>query len=85
VEPRAAGLVRLDDREASRIFALAATAMLDASLGCFEAKYHYQLLRPSQADPLITRAQGTPTAPYGLATTRRIRSGTRACRRPAPR
>jgi membrane-associated phospholipid phosphatase len=56
----------LDEREAARIFALAATAMFDASLGCFEAKYHYQLLRPSQADPGITRAQGTPTAPYGL-------------------
>lgn len=56
----------LDEREAAHVFALVNTAGLDAAIGCFEAKYHYLLLRPSQADPLITFAVGLPGRPFGL-------------------
>jgi hypothetical protein len=56
----------LDEREAAHVFALTSSAIVDASIGCFDAKYHYMLIRPSQADPLITRPLGLPGFPYGL-------------------
>jgi membrane-associated phospholipid phosphatase len=46
----------LDERAATHTFALMHAAMMDALIGCWEAKYHYWLLRPSQADPVITLA-----------------------------
>jgi membrane-associated phospholipid phosphatase len=64
---------RLDERAASHLYALMNAAVMDATIGCWEAKYHYLLLRPSQADRSITLAQGIPPTlefplgfPYGL-------------------
>lgn len=56
----------LGDRSASHIFALTTAAAMDAALGCWDAKYTYVVLRPSHADPLITRPAGRPGFPYGL-------------------
>jgi hypothetical protein len=56
----------LDEREAARVFALVGAAMFDATIGCFEAKYEYLLVRPTQVDPRITLAVGPPGAPYEL-------------------
>ena len=56
----------LDERETTHVLALLGTAMLDANIACFDAKYAYQYIRPSQVDPLITRPAGTPGFPYGL-------------------
>lgn len=56
----------LDERDASHIFALVNSTALDALIGCWEAKYHYMFLRPSMADPTITRVPGVPGFPYAL-------------------
>ena len=56
----------LDERSASHIFALVNSTAMDALIGCWDAKYHYMLLRPSMADPSITRVPGVPGFPYGL-------------------
>ena len=63
---RAAGLIQaagLDEREASRVFALMDAAMVDASISCFDAKYTYWFIRPSHADPSITLPIGLPSHP----------------------
>jgi membrane-associated phospholipid phosphatase len=62
----AAGLVeryRLDERKAAHAFALLNMAAFDAIIASHEAKYHYWLIRPSQADPGIVRAIGLPSFP----------------------
>jgi membrane-associated phospholipid phosphatase len=56
----------LDERAASHIFALANSATMDAVIACWDAKYYYMLLRPSMADPSISRSPGVPGFPYGL-------------------
>lgn len=48
---------------AARVFALMNMAVMDAGIGCWEAKYHYWFLRPSQADPTITLPVGLPNFP----------------------
>jgi membrane-associated phospholipid phosphatase len=53
----------LDERAAVHAFALTTTAMMDAFIGCFEAKYHYWFIRPAQADPMITTVFPTPNHP----------------------
>jgi membrane-associated phospholipid phosphatase len=53
----------LDERAATRVFALLHAAQFDAALTCFEAKYHYALLRPNQANPAITLIIGQPSYP----------------------
>ena len=53
----------LDERAATRAFALTSAAMMDALIGCWDAKYYYWTLRPSQADPLITLTFGLPNHP----------------------
>jgi membrane-associated phospholipid phosphatase len=53
----------MDERAATRTFALTNAAMMDALIGCWEAKYHYWTLRPSQANPQITMAFGLPNHP----------------------
>ena len=66
---RGAGLLAAQhagERDAAHLFALMNASELDALIGCFEAKYHYLLMRPSQADPLITRPIGPPGFPYAL-------------------
>lgn len=56
----------MDERSASHIFALVNSAATDAAIACWEAKYHYMELRPSMADPTITRVPGLPGFPYVL-------------------
>jgi membrane-associated phospholipid phosphatase len=51
------------DAEAARIMFLMGAASFDALIGCFEAKYHYWLIRPPQADPGIVTAFPTPPHP----------------------
>ena len=53
----------LDERAAAHAFALTTTAMMDAFIGCWEAKYHYWFIRPPQADPLITVVFPLPNHP----------------------
>ena len=54
---------RRSDAEAARIMFLMGAASFDALIGCFEAKYHYWLIRPPQADPGIVTAFPTPPHP----------------------
>ena len=55
-----------DERSASHMFAIMNSAIWDAQIACWDAKYHYMQLRPSMADPTITRVPGLPGFPYGL-------------------
>jgi hypothetical protein len=52
-----------DELEAARILAYANAASWDAGIGCFETKYTYWYIRPTQADPTITLATGLPNHP----------------------
>lgn len=54
---------RRTEREAARILAYANAAAFDAQIACFDAKFHYWFIRPSQADPLITLPIGLPNHP----------------------
>ena len=54
---------RVQDAEAARIMFLMNAAMFDALVGCFNAKYTYWFVRPSQADPGITLPIGLPPHP----------------------
>jgi hypothetical protein len=54
---------RSSDAEAARIMFLMYSAGFDAGIGCFDAKYAYWLLRPSQADGAITLPVGLPNHP----------------------
>ena len=53
----------LNERAATRVFALTNAAMMDALIGCWEAKYFYWTLRPSQANSQITLTFGLPNHP----------------------
>jgi membrane-associated phospholipid phosphatase/uncharacterized protein (DUF2141 family) len=53
----------LDERAATRAFALMHAAMMDALIGCWDAKYHYWTMRPSQADGLISLTFALPNHP----------------------
>jgi membrane-associated phospholipid phosphatase len=53
----------LNERAATRAFALVNAAMMDALIGCWDAKYNYWTMRPSQGDPLITLTFGLPNHP----------------------
>ncbi|CAN5349271.1 hypothetical protein BH23GEM2_BH23GEM2_26040 [soil metagenome] len=53
----------LGERAATRMFAVMYMAMMDASIGCWDAKYAYWYIRPHQADPLITTPVGRPNFP----------------------
>jgi membrane-associated phospholipid phosphatase len=53
----------LDERAATHAFALTSVAMMDALIGCWDSKYYYWVLRPSQADPSITLTFGLPNHP----------------------
>lgn len=52
-------------REAAtaRMFALLYTAIMDASIGCWDAKFAYWYIRPFQADPAIKTPVGQPPFP----------------------
>jgi len=62
----AVGLIRSyhkSDHEAARILFVMNAAAWDALVGCFDAKYYYWFIRPSQADPAITLPIGLPAHP----------------------
>jgi membrane-associated phospholipid phosphatase len=54
---------RLNEREATHVFALLDAAMVDAAIGCWDAKFFYWYIRPWQADPAITTPIGKPNHP----------------------
>ena len=56
---------RLSDAEAARVLAVLNIAAMDAVVACFEAKYHYWTIRPSQADTTLVLADsvGLPNFP----------------------
>jgi membrane-associated phospholipid phosphatase len=51
------------EREAARILAYANAAAFDAQIACFDTKFTYWFIRPSQADPAITLPIGLPNHP----------------------
>ena len=53
----------LDERAATHTFALTHAAVMDAMIGCWEAKYHYWLLRPYQVPPAVSLSLGAPNHP----------------------
>jgi membrane-associated phospholipid phosphatase len=53
----------LNERAATRVFAVMSAAMMDAMIGCWDAKYYYWTLRPTHADPAITLTFGLPNHP----------------------
>src|SRR5438093_10350660 len=55
----------LREREATHVFALRDPAMMDAAIGCWDAKLTYWFIRPPQADPAIELipAIGLPNHP----------------------
>ena len=54
---------RLDERRTTALFALLNMVGMDAIIASHDAKYHYWLIRPSQADPAITLSIGLPNFP----------------------
>lgn len=59
----------LDERAASHFFALMNAAVMDATIGCWETKYHYLVMRPTMADNSISLAKGIvgpPAFPFTL-------------------
>jgi membrane-associated phospholipid phosphatase len=53
----------LDERAATRTFALTNAAGMDALIGCFDAKYTYWMIRPPQADAGIVTTFPVPNHP----------------------
>jgi hypothetical protein len=53
----------LTELRAGRVLALLNAAMMDAGIACWETKYHYLVMRPSQVDPSITTPVGLPNFP----------------------
>lgn len=53
----------LDERRAARVLALMHTAVMDASIGCWDAKFFYFTIRPYQADTAIKTPVGFPQHP----------------------
>ena len=49
--------------ESARILAYANAAAFDAIIACFDTKFAYWFIRPTQADPGITLATGLPNHP----------------------
>ncbi len=52
-----------DERKTARLLAVLQMAEMDASIACWEAKYHYRTIRPWQVDPAITTPVGRPNFP----------------------
>jgi membrane-associated phospholipid phosphatase len=62
----------LSDADAARVLSVLNAAASDAVIACFEAKYHYWSIRPSQADSTIVLADSVdlpnfPSYPSGHA------------------
>ena len=53
----------LTDAQSTRVYALLNMAQQDAGIACWDAKYTYWVIRPSQADPQITTPVGLPNFP----------------------
>lgn len=53
----------LPDAQAARVYALLNMAEQDSGISCWNNKYTYWVLRPSQADPKITTPIGLPNFP----------------------
>lgn len=53
----------LNEVRSARVMAYMNMAIMDAGICCWDAKYTYWLLRPSQADPKITTPIGLPNFP----------------------
>jgi hypothetical protein len=51
---------RFSEIDAARVLAVLNIAALDAVAACFEAKYHYWTIRPSQVDTALPLADGVP-------------------------
>jgi hypothetical protein len=63
---------RLSDADAARVLAVLNIAASDAVIACFEAKYHYWTIRPSQEDTTLVLADSVslpnfPAYPSGHA------------------
>jgi hypothetical protein len=63
---------RLSEPDAARVLAVLNAAASDAVIACFEAKYHYWTIRPSQADTTLVLADSVdlpnfPSFPSGHA------------------
>jgi membrane-associated phospholipid phosphatase len=63
---------RLSDADAARVLAVLNAGAQDAIIACFDAKYHYWSIRPSQADTTIVLADSVdlpnfPSYPSGHA------------------
>jgi membrane-associated phospholipid phosphatase len=59
---------RLDERRAALVLAVMHMAIMDASIACYEAKYHYWYIPAFQADPAIVlpvRRPNFPSYPSG--------------------
>jgi hypothetical protein len=56
---------KVSEAEAARVLAVLNVAASDAIIACFEAKYHYWTIRPSQADTALALADsvGLPNFP----------------------
>jgi hypothetical protein len=54
---------QLDERAASHLYALMNAATMDATIGCWETKYHYLVVRPSKVDLTITTVYPLPNHP----------------------
>ena len=55
----------MSEREVTHMYALTSATMMDATIGCWDAKLFYWLIRPWKADPAITTtaAVGKPNHP----------------------
>ena len=53
----------VNEKEAARILAFANAAAFDAQIACFDSKFAYWYIRPSQADAAITLPIGLPNHP----------------------
>ena len=53
----------LDERAATQVFSIMHAAVMDALIGCWDAKYYYWLIRPSQANSAISLAFAVPNFP----------------------
>jgi len=63
---RAANLIydnQFNEIRSARAMALVSTAIVDAGIVCWEAKYYYLLPRPKEADPSLTTGTGIPNFP----------------------
>jgi hypothetical protein len=57
------GQSTMDERAATEVFSLMHAAMFDSLIGCWDAKYFYWTLRPTQANPAIPLAFALPNHP----------------------